>query len=235
MSLSNPDLYALALELLAGEKDVNKVLADLFEEAGDSGIAQWARSSKGKRRKRLDFVLGILPYRVGLLLACDFIEHCCRGEGAGVPKRTLSALRSWCREEKTNADLEDIAAAVEIWWNEAAKHEERRRFQRHNPLFDSLRRRSAIADRHVESACAKALFDTLGYALKASQLETQGDYREAKKRISDVQLHVRRVAKHGQMRNNWYNQLQILDRNEVTWQLQHTSDLLESLLDGELQ
>ena len=69
------DRFTLALGVLDGEKDAHRILADMLEDQGDRGLAQWARARKGRRGKRLDFVLAVLPYKTSLRLGCDFLDH----------------------------------------------------------------------------------------------------------------------------------------------------------------
>ena len=69
------DRLIFALSVLDGEEGAHRILGDMLEEEGDRGLAQWARARKGKRHKRIDFVLGLLPHQVSLGLACDFLAH----------------------------------------------------------------------------------------------------------------------------------------------------------------
>lgn len=87
------DRCSLALAVLEGEKDANKILADLLEDSGQRGLAQWARARKGKLRKRLDFVLAILPYEVVVQLACDFVGHLGTARLTSTGKELVRAMR----------------------------------------------------------------------------------------------------------------------------------------------
>lgn len=69
------ELYTFALEILDRQPAAHIVVADLLEELGDQGLAQWARSRKSNLRKRLDLVLAMLPCEVTLILGCDFVQH----------------------------------------------------------------------------------------------------------------------------------------------------------------
>ncbi len=73
--LESPDRLLFAMGVLDGEPEMHKVLADLLEEEGDRGLAQWARAKKRNRHKRLDFVLAVLPYRTALQIGCEFLTH----------------------------------------------------------------------------------------------------------------------------------------------------------------
>lgn len=66
------EMFVLGLGVLNHEPDTHKILADVLEEQGELGMAQWARSKKSSRIKRLDFVLAILPTRLALGVACSF-------------------------------------------------------------------------------------------------------------------------------------------------------------------
>jgi hypothetical protein len=87
------DRCSLALAVLEGEKDANKILADLLEDSGQRGLAQWARARKGKLRKRLDFVLAILPYEAVVQLACDFVDHLGATRLTSTGRQLVSATR----------------------------------------------------------------------------------------------------------------------------------------------
>jgi len=69
------DRYALALAMLDGDRDARKVLADLLEEQGERGLAQWARQGSNSKHKQLDFALALLPYRTAIALANGFVLH----------------------------------------------------------------------------------------------------------------------------------------------------------------
>ena len=47
----------LIVDMLDGVPESHKILADLLEESGERGLAQWARARKGKLSQRLSFCL----------------------------------------------------------------------------------------------------------------------------------------------------------------------------------
>jgi hypothetical protein len=66
------DRYVLGLAVLEGDRDARKILADLLEEQGDRGLADWARKSGGKDRERLDVAIMLMPHRDAMRLGCEF-------------------------------------------------------------------------------------------------------------------------------------------------------------------
>jgi len=66
------DRYVLGLAVLEGDRDARKILADLLEEQGDRGLADWARRSGARDRERLDVAIMLLPYRDAMRLGCEF-------------------------------------------------------------------------------------------------------------------------------------------------------------------
>ena len=71
----NCEIYSFAIDVLDGEPDVHQVLADLFEEQGDRGLAQWARGRKNTRLRRLDLTIALIPGVKAVELAYEFVEH----------------------------------------------------------------------------------------------------------------------------------------------------------------
>lgn len=69
------DRLALGQQVLDGDRDAKKILADLLEEQGERGLAQWARGCGGRGVQRLNLVLMLLPCRAALRLGTNFFEH----------------------------------------------------------------------------------------------------------------------------------------------------------------
>jgi hypothetical protein len=98
--MHSPDRYALALAMLEGDRDARKILADLLEEQGDRGLAQWARAAKRRQCDRLDFTLAVLSWPLTLRLGLDFFMHC-RHELPPIGDsreevRQIPVLQQWC-------------------------------------------------------------------------------------------------------------------------------------------
>lgn len=73
--MDQSDRYILALGVLNREPDTHKILGDFLEESGERGLAQWARAKKSFGRKRLEFTMALLPWRVVLALGSDFVAN----------------------------------------------------------------------------------------------------------------------------------------------------------------
>jgi hypothetical protein len=73
--MSAQDRYAFAISLLDGDRQARKILADLLEEDGERGLAQWARQGGNRKQQRLDLVLMLLPCRQAIGLVSEFVFH----------------------------------------------------------------------------------------------------------------------------------------------------------------
>lgn len=75
----NEQQDALIAELLGGIDGAQYVLADFLEERGDAGLADYARNDLPMApHGRLDFALGLMPYRAAVFAGCGFLEHVIR-------------------------------------------------------------------------------------------------------------------------------------------------------------
>ena len=109
------DRYILTIAMLDGEPDAQHILADLLEEQGDVGVAQWARARKRHVVPRLELAIGLLPHRAALSLACDFAEHVIQPRDthwwAASIREGFQPLRQWVLG---SADDDDVIAACLI-------------------------------------------------------------------------------------------------------------------------
>jgi hypothetical protein len=115
----SPDRYALALAMLDGDRDARKVLADLLEEQGERGLAQWARQGRNKSENRLDFALMLLPCREAILLGADFLdESLARCYGVGAKERCAATVRCWSEgtatDKQTRFALSQLLRRIEL-------------------------------------------------------------------------------------------------------------------------
>ncbi len=211
--LSDADRYGLALDVLRGEQDSHKILADMLEESGDRGAAQWARARKGKSRKRLDFVLGILPYRVSLALGCGFVGHVCRDASLKTARSGLEEIaESLCRDPAARVFRENTARlSSEVGPSITAF--------RADPEFDLL----------------QTLMDLARTAWQGTLAEDRGDPKASVRLADDVRVGVRRLAKAAQRTAVRRRRLATYeapryDPIEVNWQIEHTSNTLRRLL-----
>jgi hypothetical protein len=75
LSIMPDERLHFALDVLNGEPDAHRIVADLLEEQGEAGLADWARGRKNNGRKRLEFAISLLPVDAAVRLGCDFVEH----------------------------------------------------------------------------------------------------------------------------------------------------------------
>jgi hypothetical protein len=68
------DRYVLTRAMLDGDREARQVLADLLEEQGDRGLAQWAREGRRDKRRRLFLAIMLLPCPAAMHVSADFIE-----------------------------------------------------------------------------------------------------------------------------------------------------------------
>ena len=114
------DRYILTTAMLDGEPDAQIILADLLEEQGDLGLAQWARARKRHVVPRLELAIGLLPFRTALSAACDFAEHAMEGlYWAEFGKNSFPLLRHWVLGSASDAQL---VAACKILTTQRAYH-----------------------------------------------------------------------------------------------------------------
>lgn len=104
----------LALSILDGEVEARQILADLLEEEGDDGLAQWARGRKGHLKKQFDIALGVLPARITVRMACEFCDHVCETLKKQYPhcepyRQDIGLLLSWATGE-SDGSLIGLAA-----------------------------------------------------------------------------------------------------------------------------
>jgi hypothetical protein len=100
------DRYALAIALLEGDREARKVLADLLEEQGDRGLAQWARGGGNAKHRRLDFALMLLPCGDAIRLSMEFMRHACGDrENARLLRSSEWIIDQWETGQRTAGEL----------------------------------------------------------------------------------------------------------------------------------
>jgi hypothetical protein len=219
------DHYTLALSVLDGEPDAHRLLADLLDEQGERGLAQWARKSKGAKLRRLEFVLILLPWRTSLSLGCDFVAHAFGSHNRlnQIISPTLTAVRAWAAD----ADVEFDAATAKT----------------------EIRAISANSFRfpYVVEVCT-SLLTALGHATQALAAESH-DLRIARARTIDTCSEVRRLAQHARkaVETSLQERLQrekgigwwqhgndrLVRTAELDWQFEQTHAALAALVAGE--
>src|SRR5688572_20368536 len=107
------DRYALAISLLDGDREARKILADLLEEEGERGLAQWAREGRNQKQRRLDAVVMLLPCRAAVALALDGVDDNFMVEdNRKDASEMMEPIERWCWNKLSNADF--IAARDQI-------------------------------------------------------------------------------------------------------------------------
>jgi hypothetical protein len=106
----NADLLTLVIAMLEGESHAHRILGDMLEETGDRAKASWARSKKGKRARKLECAMGVLPCLLTLELTCDFVLK--RLTGRQEPIELLrNSVRAVDRGQSEHLDLGDFKNA----------------------------------------------------------------------------------------------------------------------------
>jgi hypothetical protein len=90
----------LATDILEGEKDAHRILADMLDESGERALAEWCRAKKSGMRKRLEIVIGVMPHRMAVRLAAEFLRHAIRQtpeqfQRLGLPVEALEFVCVW--------------------------------------------------------------------------------------------------------------------------------------------
>jgi hypothetical protein len=127
MTRIDPNLASLCMAILAGERDVHLILADVFEESG-SPKAQSIRDLKsslsihGCRISQnlsdpFKLVLHALPETACWALMCDFAEHVLalyesRGPASQAPRRAIELRRQWLNGKASDEEVEAARAAA---------------------------------------------------------------------------------------------------------------------------
>lgn len=90
----------LATGILDGEKDAHRILADMLDESGERALAEWCRAKKSGMRKRLEIVIGVVPHRMAVRAAAEFLRHAIRQspeqfQRLGLPAEGLEFVCVW--------------------------------------------------------------------------------------------------------------------------------------------
>ena len=214
------DRCTFALSVLQGEADAHKILADILEEQGERGLAQWARKRSSGRGRKVDFVLAVIPYRTCLMLAAEFFAH---------PLGTVKHIDAF-QAAKAGAEL------VGKWASGAVDREQLRKGIR---LLGEQRARSGSED------VQRAAFALGNGSAQALLLADQGpDAPVTTRTVSDA---ARRVARLSRQMINQYLARRPAERswagglfggssprdiptgNELDWQLTRTGEVLKKL------
>jgi len=220
--MSAHDRYALAIALLDGDREARKILADLLEEQGDRGLAQWARGGGNAKHRRLEFALMLLPCRDAIRLAMEFIQHVftSRADTRRFIEHSAGIFAQWDAGTAPNKALqlycESILAAL--------------------PFDIPTSRATQSARRGTNrNLASKNLFEAIRCVVRAAQVEA-GEAIAGTSRHwqTTAQQHLRAVATACQN--------QALPKRtpiaatppptEIDWQIERTKSLLQRLLES---
>ena len=222
--MDSHDRYVLAIAMLEGDRDARKVLADLLEEEGERGLAQWARQGSHTKLRRLDFALMLLPCRSAMVLAIVFLKHAFKTRAdnavyAGFTTRVLEWQHGQINNEELLAECRTLIEGMPVDWG--VSQPRARRTGRHNPNL-----RAAI----------ESLVAAVTSAIQAEQVQAgvalSGTPRHFE---STALLHLRAVAR--------ASQNQVLPARsptaatppptEIDWQIEQAKALFQRLLSGD--
>lgn len=255
MTSTERDYLMFALAVLDGEPGAHKIVADLLEEEGRIGHAQWARSKKSKSRQRLEFAVSLLPADVALRLACDFVEHvleqCVASEAVlqnrAVFQRAVDDIRAWIRVSGADETESTASEYLEGFASRELDFEISRGFapwdvqSRVLSVLERIQRALVIAVRDLEAARG---------------LQDAGDDRRARHRSGCAVDAVRKLIRHlgnadlyrvdepGDSSPGGFHRIirrrgddtpapqhpSALKTAELQWQMAHTRETIETLL-----
>jgi hypothetical protein len=217
--MDSHDRYVLAISLLDGDLQARKILADLLEEQGDRGLAQWARGGGNTKHRRLDLALMLQPCSRALGLAVEMMQHVLSGrQDAGLLRDTLLAVGRWESGETASADL--LSHCETVLRNFSSNPA-----SRHTPY--AIRRATSRV------AAITNLFESLRCAARARQCEAGESVGGTPHHWqSTAQQHLREVAaacqKHAQPARPASGPTPAA--TEIDWQIERTKGLFQSLL-----
>jgi len=200
------------MAVLDGERDAHKILGDLLEEQGQRGLAQWARSRKSKRRKRLDFVLALLPHDAAIRLACDFVGHLGDENLRQLARGLGDAARAGLRHAESRAGLEEVGRQFQLLAHEAWK-------------IGSA------------SECLECLAGAWEHAKLAAEHRRRGETRRFHHEVDETCVAVRRLAHRAQRLAGarsptlWNRPANRPIQDALQWQIDETRRVLETLLE----
>lgn len=227
MDLST-EIYVLGLSVLKHEPDTHKILADILEEQGERGMAQWARSKKSSRIKRLDFVLAVLPIRVGVRVACDFAERAL--EMKPQPLQRSRRSRGYIPDEHPpTKDMLQLVGKAKLLVAESVNTE-----SVFDPLSEWYQTSFYGAREEVEMLLEiKVATECLW---RAQEYQAANDYKGERTQVTACRTAVRKVAKLTReliSRKYFRRSFEMRDKtvDYPNWQFEHLQNLLTELID----
>ena len=207
--MHSPDRYIFALAMLEGDRAARQVLADMLEEQGERGLAQWAREGRRDKRRTLEFGVMLLSCRPAIGLAAEFMAKGLTRVGP-TGKQLVKTAQQWARKEL------DDRVTIESCRREGAAWSQER---------SSSRMPDAPWERNLRFACSDLLVGAIQRASEAEQLAAGGDLARAAARDLESRQYVRQIV--CQTRRGW-------QQSDLTWQTEQLQQLLKELLAAEV-
>jgi hypothetical protein len=213
------DRYALAIALLEGDRQARKILADLLEEQGERGLAQWARKGRNQPHRRLDLTVMLLPCHLAIGLAAELLKESTFQRQSQEAFNVVAAIHQWARHALPGREAHGrCIRALEAW-----------RQKRSNPWVRVDSREATIvgsgADTIVEALrCAVAAAEARisGFPALALEIEAYRHVRQMVK-LTARQSFPPVMAPDGSMRY----------LSPIEWQIERTKGLLQYLLNSQ--
>lgn len=103
------DRYILALAMLEGDRDARKILADLLEEQGERGLAQWARQGHRSTYRQIEFAIMLLPCVGALTFGTELVDYSTSQSTArSFVEPEVTQIRKWLAGECSRQEMEAI-------------------------------------------------------------------------------------------------------------------------------
>jgi hypothetical protein len=212
--MHSPDRYIFALAMLEGDRAARQVLADMLEEQGERGLAQWAREGRRDKRRTLEFGVMLLSCRPAIGLAAEFI-----GKLFDSADRLVVAAQLWASKRM------DDTEAIEACRREVADL----RLQRSRSYY-----RTGGYLQYYAADCAELLVTAMQRAIESEHFARSEDVVRTAARGLESRNYVRqivqqtsrlspRMAAEGEMRY----------QSNYGWQTEQLQQLLKELLAAE--
>jgi hypothetical protein len=212
------DRYALALAMLDGDRDARKVLADLLEEQGERGLAQWAREGRNQKHRRLVFAVHLMPCRVAIGFATHLLKNTFLKDQSLAAARLTAAVEQWCQGRLDDRQVQATCAKELAQW----------RVERRNPWV-----RVDSADAMIANSGADRLVEAISAAIDAEKHMAENEYQSAARRENESRQWVRQILI--MTRSRSFPPVMEPDGStrslsSIDWQIEHTKVVFQELL-----
>ncbi len=210
----------LSLDTLDGDTDARMILADLLEEVGRERPAELARCEKPTGSQLLAIMLGALPGRVTVFLGVEFIEHILTrvpgdfGYRDGPYLFALGKVKAWCRDQQAQPPTSPVV------------------------LFDSHDPERDLRSKRVSAQSLGMAFKNLARGIRCVLAEVQlapVGMAVWFDQIGEADVHIVESAEAARQQKHRPDRLEVAGlkeikpREELTWQLTRTRELLAEI------